>query len=738
MNRQTPFQIWPRMTNHRLLQWLGVAVVCFSRLAPVSQAWAGGIEPSLDEPLSVTRHSIPIGPTQNGDASLLWALDLPSLRRVALSPTARIQLAIPRLGKKLLQLRRQSKLSDQSATFTGSVEGIPGSRVVLAIHPEAIAGTLFLPGLGSVALTPAPGGTVQIEAVDNQPDIQCGVHSPIDSKSTKIFQRAARLMGNSPRNAGLNGEAPEPAQLDLLILYTPAARAKSGGVAGIQTLLNAAVAEMNETLANSRVPADVRLVGVREVAYLESGQAEKDLEKLTQAMQEPPDSNREENRDDDEEKDPEDGLEVAPAIRKELKADLVCLVVEGGDQTVGIANQLSQLDLRFAPKALSVIQRSYVNRYQILAHELGHNLGCQHERAPDVGPGLFSYSYGYRFQNQGTHYRTVMASAPGIVIPFFSNPEVTFLGTPTGVPSTDLDSANNAQTLSLTTPFVADFDKFWILPPPPLPVVEMTKPHGGEVFETGQSLQLQAEVTSNEAVARVDFFVGNQFIGSVSNAPFVLNWTPPNSGNYSFWVQASDAYGEANRCAPVTIRVSIPPRVALRLNLLQGYAAWGVKLTCEVDADDPDGQIRLVEYFANEYKIGESKVPPFSLAWTNTWERYYSMTARVTDDAGLKKLSLPVPVSFAPQTPMMELTRATANPSLSPTQLEVFGMPGSQCRLETSTDLMTWTLVKELTLGTEPHRTIPPTTESGATFYRLKQDSAKTLRSATQGAIDTR
>ncbi len=738
MNRQTPFQIWPRMTNHRLLQSLGVAVFCLCLIGPVSSTWAGGIEPGLDDPQSVTRHSIPLGPTLNDDAGLLWALDLPSLRRVALSPAARIQLAIPRLGKKLLQVRRQSELSDQGAIFTGTVEGIPGSRVVLAIHPEAIAGTLFLPELGSVALTPAPGGTVQIEAVDNQPSVRCGVHSPMDSKSAKIFQRAARLMGNSPRDAGLNSEPPEPVRLDLLILYTPAARAKSGGVASIETLLNAAVAEMNETLENSRVPANVRLVGVREVPYLESGRAENDLEKLTQAMLEPPDSNHEENRDGDEEKDPEDGLSAGPAIRKELKADLVCLVVEGGDQTVGIANQLSQLELRFAPKALSVIQRGYVNRYQILAHELGHNLGCQHERAPDVGPGLFSYSYGYRFQSRGTHYRTVMASAPGIVIPFFSNPEVTFLGIPTGVPSTDLDSANNAQTLSLTTPFVADFDKFWILPPPPLPVVELTKPHGGDVFETGQSLQLQAEVTSNEAVARVEFFVGNQFIGTVSKAPFVLTWTPPKSGNYSFWVQASDARGEANRCAPVTIRVSIPPHVALRLNLLQGYAPWGAKLACEVDAEDPDGQIRLVEYFANNYKIGESKVPPFSLTWTNTWDHHYIMTARATDDAGLRKLSLPVPVSFAPPTPMMELTRVTTSPSLSPTQLEVFGMPGSQCRLETSTDLIAWTLVKELTLGTEPHRTIPPTTESGATYYRLKLDSTKTLRSATQGAIDTR
>src|SRR5262249_14223430 len=53
------------------------------------------------------------------------------------------------------------------------------------------------------------------------------------------------------------------------------------------------------------------------------------------------------------------------------------------------------------------------------------------------------YSFGWRFDASGTTYRTVMAYQPGWRIPYFSNPNVSYLGVPTGT-----STANNALTLT--------------------------------------------------------------------------------------------------------------------------------------------------------------------------------------------------------------------------------------------------------------------------------------------------
>jgi len=79
-----------------------------------------------------------------------------------------------------------------------------------------------------------------------------------------------------------------------------------------------------------------------------------------------------------------------------------------------------------------------------LAHELGHNLGNAHDRAHHAGSTLFPYSYGYQSPN-GT-FRDIMSyDCPGGCprLNFWANPDVWYLGEPTGV-DYDTDPANAA------------------------------------------------------------------------------------------------------------------------------------------------------------------------------------------------------------------------------------------------------------------------------------------------------
>jgi hypothetical protein len=92
------------------------------------------------------------------------------------------------------------------------------------------------------------------------------------------------------------------------------------------------------------------------------------------------------------------------------------------------------------------------------AHELGHLLGCQHDRQNAEQAGFYPYSYGWRFIGQsGIEFRTVMAIYSGLQIPHFSNPNVFYDGVPTGVPVGHRDQAHNALTINNTARMSANW-----------------------------------------------------------------------------------------------------------------------------------------------------------------------------------------------------------------------------------------------------------------------------------------
>jgi hypothetical protein len=305
-------------------------------------------------------------------------------------------------------------------TLTGRLQQDDPGRFAVAREGQAWAMDV-LSGDGAVyEVRGSSNGTLVIRQVNEAAHPPCG------------FGPRQRLSSSTVRAAGAGAAVERDVQvtLDVMVVYTTEARIAAGGTDAMNALVQLFVAGANTTYANSLIHARMRLVYSGEVAYEESGSAGTDLNRLTFMN---------------------DGyLEEVHALRNQYGADVVSLLVNDF-QYCGIGW------MYFGPtRAFSVVDFGCGSA--TFVHEVGHNMGCAHDRVNANAAGHFSYSYGHRFTGvSGTQWRTVMSYAPGTRIQNFSNPAVLHDGVSTGIPEGSANSADNARTVNQTAPNMANY-----------------------------------------------------------------------------------------------------------------------------------------------------------------------------------------------------------------------------------------------------------------------------------------
>ncbi|AGW13365.1 hypothetical protein DGI_1524 [Megalodesulfovibrio gigas DSM 1382 = ATCC 19364] len=228
--------------------------------------------------------------------------------------------------------------------------------------------------------------------------------------------------------------------IDVMMVYTAAARNAVGGTAAMASLINLAFSETNQGYANSGMVQRYRLVHAAEVSYDESSGFDDALSRLQNTS---------------------DGyMDEVHTLRDQYGADIVTLLIDNSDYC-GLGYLMTSLSSDFAAWAFNVVSHSCATGYYSFAHECGHNQGAHHDRASTSGQGVYSYSYGYQQLSASPQFRTIMAyncSGDGCErVNYWSNPEVSYNGYPTGVVSTAADSADNRMTLDNTRTTAANW-----------------------------------------------------------------------------------------------------------------------------------------------------------------------------------------------------------------------------------------------------------------------------------------
>ncbi|MFN2375093.1 MAG: reprolysin-like metallopeptidase [Candidatus Binatia bacterium] len=223
----------------------------------------------------------------------------------------------------------------------------------------------------------------------------------------------------------------------ILVAYTPAAAAAS---ADIEAEAQLAVDAANTAYQNSGMATRLDLIATTETDYVESGDISVDLFRLRSTG---------------------DGhMDELHSLRNAWLADFVSLLSANGGGYCGIGALMTTVSQAFAPSALNVVWLPCAATNWTMAHELGHNMGCHHERANATSTPATEWAYGY--QQPAGSFRTVMATTeecPGACprVAHFSNPDVDFLGEPTGIASSQVDAADCSLAIDGSSPVTTDF-----------------------------------------------------------------------------------------------------------------------------------------------------------------------------------------------------------------------------------------------------------------------------------------
>ncbi|MDQ3269665.1 MAG: FG-GAP-like repeat-containing protein [Pseudomonadota bacterium] len=257
--------------------------------------------------------------------------------------------------------------------------------------------------------------------------------------------------------------------LDVLVGFTDGYSAYRGGDAVAITRVHNLVGITNQAFANAQVPVHVRLVHVMEVAYPDATDNGKALEELT-GFKAP--STR---------TTPAAAFSALRSSRERFGADLVVLLrrfqependgcgiawlIGGGQTGIDSTDQYFGYSVVSDGSDAGTDGKTYFCRDETFAHEIGHNMGSQHDSANakkddgGVSYGAFTYSFGLNRASGAGNFFTVMAygDAGQTRSRVFSNPNVSICGVDQNLSCGVANQADNARSLRGTAPAVASF-----------------------------------------------------------------------------------------------------------------------------------------------------------------------------------------------------------------------------------------------------------------------------------------
>jgi hypothetical protein len=164
---------------------------------------------------------------------------------------------------------------------------------------------------------------------------------------------------------------------------------------------------------------------------------------------------------------------------------------------------------------------------------------------------------------------------------------------------------------------------------------------GTATVPVGSARYLTATVSGLAAIAKVEFFLDGDLIGTDTSAPFNTLFTAPDKiGARVLTARATDGSGgiatSPNVPLIITGAVGNPPSVGILTPVSGSFLPVNTNAVVSGVVTDPDANISTVQVFANGVSIGNATInnAVWSINWTPTLLGASSLSAVATDTTG--------------------------------------------------------------------------------------------------------
>ena len=394
-----------------------LVVLACAGLSPVFAASA------LKPPAPVTLLKLEQGVQRDGKLRMHAAkVDAGSLQAAA-QPGGLLVLPNPDGGQLSYDYVSHVTHASGDLTWVGRAEGAAlGQEAVVTIGADAVFGRLPRPD-GSVMQIETVGGRTVLmvdegEAIGEASDVQV---DDARKPPLALLQAAAQQRSAAAAPDTLQGD---PNLLDVMLAYNGELATYVGSDAGVRTLLQARIDTANTALANGGVVGRFRLVATPRVDFTNASSNSDALDQITYWRRSTA---------------PPVAFQLA-TLRHRHGADIVGLVrrfektvsVSCGNGWIGGyngSNIAGSVDFGYFTASHGTSDGSFCSD-RTIGHEIGHNLGQNHDIATNdnARDGAHTYSHGFRITPAGSNgFYTVMAYRDGSqsAANTFSNPNVT-------------------------------------------------------------------------------------------------------------------------------------------------------------------------------------------------------------------------------------------------------------------------------------------------------------------------
>ena len=429
----------------KCLQFIVVVLLSSS----LSLSWADDAIWSLEQPSSLRSMQAPKGQVAEWPSELVYSL---KLNHSAIHGRSTWQIPLPsgrsmstntqwQPGQNGTQWAKTTAIRD----FRSRAENQVWGHGLLTTSDVGMFGELRT-SEGLFKIFTDHSGTWMVRLDDARVDLghQCGLGHPSVGAMSALGQHLDRFIpkpsGSSPRSGDIR-------TIDVLMLYTQDMADRYPGEL-IETRFAHIINVANQAIANTEInDIVVRLVGTKELTTYEPhpqslthiSDAVSDLVNALTLT------------------DPNESPEVSlAALRRQTGADIVSLFKTADVERDGACGQSVFPD--GDPNNGVNVNADGISNWsvcgdQVFAHELGHNFNMRHQYVSSVDPSIYDPTKEHYAMTEPAVFSTIMRTYSSydinryLVMPAYSNPEMSCAGQPCGKFAGESAGANNRQSL---------------------------------------------------------------------------------------------------------------------------------------------------------------------------------------------------------------------------------------------------------------------------------------------------